>query len=58
MGEMMSRGTFPVTPGPGKRLFAEGTIPAAYRLTSSAVSPEGVIFANQERAGEVKTGSF
>lgn len=50
--------TFPLTLGPGKRLFAEGTMPAAFRLTKSAVSPSGVIVANYERAGEVKTGSF
>ncbi len=49
---------FPVTLGPGKRLFAEGTIPAAYTLTSSKISPKGVIFANYARAGEVSTGSF
>ncbi len=50
--------TFPVTLGSGKRLFAEGTIPAAFKLTDSKVSPSGVIIANYERAGEVKTGSF
>lgn len=50
--------TFPITLGPGKRLFAEGTRPAAFRLTRSAVSPSGVIVANYERAGEVRTGSF
>ncbi|MFZ2193281.1 MAG: dihydrofolate reductase family protein [Candidatus Moraniibacteriota bacterium] len=49
---------FPVTLGQGKRLFAKGTIPAAFKLTNSKVSPSGVIFANYERAGEVKTGSF
>lgn len=49
---------FPVTLGKGKRLFAEGTIPAAFRLTDSKVSPSGVIIVNYERAGEVKTGSF
>lgn len=49
---------FPVTIGNGKKLFAEGTIPAAFELTSSKVSPKGVIFANYKRAGEVKTGSF
>lgn len=48
----------PITLGSGKRLFAEGTIPAAFKLTDSKVSPSGVIFANYERAGEVKTGSF
>jgi dihydrofolate reductase len=50
--------TFPVTLGNGKKLFAEGTIPAAFTLTNSKVSPLGVIFANYKRAGEVKTGSF
>lgn len=50
--------TFPITLGGGKRLFAEGSIPAAFKLTDSKVSPSGVIIANYERAGEVKTGSF
>jgi len=49
---------FPITLGPGKRLFAEGTIPAAFKLTDSKVSPLGVIVANYKRAGVVKTGSL
>lgn len=49
---------FPVTLGSGKRLFGEGTIPAAFALTESQTSPKGVIFASYARAGEVKTGSF
>ncbi len=49
---------FPVTLGPGKKLFAEGTIPAAFKLIDSKVSLLGVIFANYKRDGEVKTGSF
>ncbi len=49
--------TFPITLGTGKRLFAEGTIPAAFTLTDSLVAPNGVIFANYKRAGEVKTGT-
>ncbi|RJX27758.1 MAG: dihydrofolate reductase [Desulfurivibrio sp.] len=49
---------FPVTLGPGKRLFAEGTIPAAFKLTDSQVSPLGVIFAKYKRAGEVMTGAL
>jgi dihydrofolate reductase len=49
---------FPVTLGAGKRLFGEGSIPAAFKLSDSKVSPSGVIIANFERAGEVKTGSF
>lgn len=49
---------FPITLGTGKRLFAEGTMPAAFTLEESKVSPKGVIIANYKRAGEVKTGSF
>jgi dihydrofolate reductase len=49
---------FPVTLGSGKRLFAEGTIPAAFELLDSQALPSGVILANYKRSGEVKTGSF
>lgn len=42
---------YPVTLGDGKRLFAEGTIPTAFKVTESAVSPSGVIIVNYERAG-------
>ncbi len=49
---------FPITLGSGKRLFDEGTIPAAFELIDSKVSPGGVIFATYKRAGEVKVGSF
>lgn len=49
---------FPVTLGKGKRLFAEGTIPAAFELMESKTSPSGIIIANYKRAGDVKTGSF
>lgn len=48
---------FPVTLGTGKRLFVDGTIPAAFKVTECKVSPAGVIVANYERAGEVQTGS-
>jgi len=50
--------TFPVTLGRGKRLFADGTIPIAFKLLESQTSPSGVIVARYTRAGEVKTGSF
>ncbi len=50
--------TFPITLGTGKRLFGEGTIPAAFTLTDSLVTPNGVIFANYRRAGKVKTGTI
>lgn len=49
---------FPVTLGTGKRLFAEGTIPAGFKLLESGISPSGVIIANYEASGEVKKGSF
>lgn len=49
---------FPVTLGQGKRLFEEGTIPAAFSLTESLVAPNGVIFANYKRNGEVETGTI
>jgi len=49
---------FPLTLGTGKRLFGDGTIPAAFRLVDSRTSSKGVIVATYERSGEVKTGSF
>ncbi len=49
--------TFPITLGTGKRLFGEGTIPAAFTMTDSLITPNGVIFANYKRAGEVTTGT-
>jgi dihydrofolate reductase len=49
---------FPLILGSGKRLFSEGTLPAAYKLTHSETTPAGVIVANYERVGEVMTGSF
>ncbi len=49
---------YPVTLGNGKRLFGEGTIPAAFKLLDSQALPNGVVLANYKRAGEVKTGSF
>src|SRR5919199_3025255 len=41
---------FPITLGAGKRLFGEGIIPAAFKLTHSEPTPSGVIVANYERA--------
>ncbi len=48
---------YPITLGVGKRLFAEGTIPAAFTLLESKTSPSGVMVASFQRAGKVKTGS-
>lgn len=49
---------FPVTLGKGKRLFGEGTMPAAFKLIESSATPSGVIIANYARDGALKTGSF
>ncbi len=49
---------YPLTLGSGKRLFADGVIPAAFKVMESHISPNGVIIVNYERAGEVKTGSY
>lgn len=48
---------YPVTLGSGKRLFAGGTIPAAFRVTESEVTPKGVMVVNYERAGAIATVS-
>lgn len=48
---------FPVTLGKGKKLFANGTIQAAFSLTGTTITPSGIIVANYKRAGEVKTGT-
>jgi dihydrofolate reductase len=48
---------YPVTLGAGKKLFSEGTSPAAFTVTESVVTSSGVIIANYKRAGEVKTGT-
>jgi dihydrofolate reductase len=49
---------FPLVIGSGKRLFADGTIPAALRLVDSTVSTTGVVIGTYEPAGEIVTGSF
>ena len=41
---------YPITLGAGKRLFADGTIPMAFKVTESQVTPNGVIVMNYERA--------
>jgi dihydrofolate reductase len=50
--------TFPLVIGEGKRLFAEGTVPAALRVVESRISSTGVVITRYERAGEIRTGSF
>lgn len=45
----------PITLGGGKRLFAGGAIPAAFRLAESRVTSTGVVLATYERAGAIPT---
>lgn len=47
----------PLTLGKGKKLFGKGTVPAAFTLTESLVTPSGVIIATYKRAGDVQTGT-
>ncbi len=49
---------FPVTLGQGQRLFAQGTMPAAFTLVEASATPAGVIAATYRRDGDVVTGSF
>jgi dihydrofolate reductase len=41
---------YPITLGAGKRLFADGTLPTAFKVTESKVTSEGVIIVNYEHA--------
>ena len=53
----MSIFTVPVVLGGGKKLFADGSAPHAYKLTSSRVSSNGcLMIAHYERGGEIKIG--
>jgi dihydrofolate reductase len=49
---------FPLLLGKGKKLFGDGTVPAALKLIRSQSFPSGVIMATYEPAGDIKTGSF
>ena len=49
---------YPLTLGKGKKLFGNGTVPAAFKLIESFVTPSGIIFVNYKRAGKVKTGAI
>jgi dihydrofolate reductase len=48
----------PLTLGQGKKLFVDGTIPAAFKVKESVITPGGVIIVNYQREGEVKTGTI
>ncbi len=46
----------PLVLGRGKKLFADGSAPHAYKLVRSRVSSTGVVLTHYERAGEIKLG--
>ena len=50
--------TFPVVVGPGKRLFADGTLPSGLELVDSKTSTTGVVIGTYVPAGEIRGGSF
>ena len=50
--------TFPVVVGNGKRLFADGAVPAGLKLVDTTVTPAGVVSATYEAAGQLVTGTF
>ena len=47
----------PITLGDGKRLFQDGNIPAAFKVTDSQIAPNGIICITYARDGDVKTGA-
>ncbi len=47
---------FPVVLGSGKRLFGDGAIPTAWKLTRSSTSSTGVLLQHYERAGDIILG--
>ncbi len=49
---------YPITLGVGKRLFAGGTAPMAFKVTESTVTPSGVVVMNYERAGAITIGAL
>ena len=54
--DAMSIFTVPVVLGGGKKLFADGSAPHAFKLTQSRVSPNGLIVGHYEREGAIKMG--
>jgi dihydrofolate reductase len=48
--------TVPVVLGGGKKLFADGSAPHSFKLTSSRVSSTGLLIGHYERGGEIKIG--
>ncbi len=49
---------YPITLGVGKRLFDDGTMPMAFKMTEGTVTPSGVMVVSYERAGAIATGNL
>jgi dihydrofolate reductase len=54
--DAMSIFTLPVVLGGGKKLFADGSAPHSFKLTSSRVTPNGVIVGHYDRDGDIRSG--
>ena len=54
--DAMSIFMLPVVLGGGKKLFADGSAPHAFKLTRSRVSSNGLIVGHYERDGEIQIG--
>ena len=52
--DAMSIFTVPIVLGGGKKLFADGSAPHSFELTSSRTSSAGVLIGHYERAGDIK----
>ncbi len=50
--------TYPLILGEGKKVFADGAMPATFTLIGSSVGESGVIIASYKRAGQVETGTI
>ncbi len=58
MVDELSLKIYPITLGKGKRIFDDNTPAAAFTLVSNHITSAGVIIANYQRAGAVKTGTI
>src|SRR5437764_51086 len=54
MVDAISIFTVPVVLGRGKKLFADGSAPHSFKLTSSRVSSGGLLIGHYERDGEIR----
>lgn len=54
--DQMNLWIYPVVLGKGKKLFAGGTLPGAFKLTNHVVSGSGVMCATYQAAGQVQMG--